>query len=192
MLLCPPPPTPHPRTFAADHRFLPKFKKKNVQRRKPAKVREKKEYTPFPPPQQPSKVDLQLESGEYFLSESQKAAKKRAAAAAQQQERSAAAKRRREEAFVAPAEPKRSKKGGAEAGGGSSGAAAAEGEGVQDLVQKLKKKDKERRQQEERAAVAAEGGKARGRDVAAFLTPEAAAGLGDGRKGSSKGSKHKN
>ena len=49
-------------------RFLPKFKKKNVPRRKPAVVAPKKEYTPFPPPQAPSKVDLQLESGEYFLS----------------------------------------------------------------------------------------------------------------------------
>ncbi|KAK9863254.1 hypothetical protein WJX84_008705 [Apatococcus fuscideae] len=53
-------------------RFLPKFKKKNVQRKK-AKVQiKKKEYTPFPPPQLPSKVDLQLESGEYFLSQESK------------------------------------------------------------------------------------------------------------------------
>lgn len=36
-------------------RFLPRFKKKNVKRRKPALIK-KKEYTPFPPPQQPSKV----------------------------------------------------------------------------------------------------------------------------------------
>lgn len=43
-------------------RFLPKFKKKNVKRRKPAKIRQKKDYTPFPPPQQPSKVDLQVDS----------------------------------------------------------------------------------------------------------------------------------
>ncbi|ERN07793.1 hypothetical protein AMTR_s00012p00142410 [Amborella trichopoda] len=36
-------------------RFLPKFKKKNVKQKK-VKVKEKKPYTPFPPPQQPSKV----------------------------------------------------------------------------------------------------------------------------------------
>ncbi len=47
-------------------RFLPKFKKRNVQRKKPAVVREKKAYTPFPPPQTPSKLDLQLESGVSF------------------------------------------------------------------------------------------------------------------------------
>lgn len=37
-------------------RFLPEFKKKNVQRKKPHVVKEKKAYTPFPPTQQPSKV----------------------------------------------------------------------------------------------------------------------------------------
>lgn len=36
-------------------RFLPKFKKKNVKRKKPSVVK-KKDYTPFPPPQQPRKV----------------------------------------------------------------------------------------------------------------------------------------
>jgi ribosomal RNA assembly protein len=35
-------------------RFLPKFKKTNVKRKKPKM--KKKEYTPFPPEQQPSKV----------------------------------------------------------------------------------------------------------------------------------------
>ena len=30
-------------------RFLPKFKKQNVQRKKPHQVKEKKPYTPFPP-----------------------------------------------------------------------------------------------------------------------------------------------
>mmetsp|Transcript_21035 Transcript_21035/g.59835 ORF Transcript_21035/g.59835 Transcript_21035/m.59835 type:complete len:377 (-) Transcript_21035:2011-3141(-) len=59
-------------------RFLPHFNR-NVQKR-PKKSAEdkqkakkvKKKYTPFPPAQQPSKVDLQLESGEYFLSEAQR------------------------------------------------------------------------------------------------------------------------
>ena len=56
-------------------RFLPHFKKKNVQRKASKKKDEKKkEYTPFPPPQ-PRKVDLQLESGEYFLKPREKVAK---------------------------------------------------------------------------------------------------------------------
>ena len=37
-------------------RFLPKFKKKNVKRKQPAIQKKKKDYTPFPPPQQPRKV----------------------------------------------------------------------------------------------------------------------------------------
>lgn len=51
-------------------RFLPQFKKRNMaKRRVPLKVtdKSKKAYTPFPPPQEKSKVDLQIESGEYFL-----------------------------------------------------------------------------------------------------------------------------
>lgn len=53
-------------------RFLPTFKKKNVNRKQKKDKKKGKKYTPFPPPQQPSKIDLQLESGEYFLSEAQK------------------------------------------------------------------------------------------------------------------------
>ena len=56
------------------NRFLPQFTKKNVPRKK-AKASsggggeqpKKKTYTPFPPPQTPSKIDLQLDSGEYFI-----------------------------------------------------------------------------------------------------------------------------
>ena len=59
-------------------RFLPQFTKKTVARKKPKVVREKKSYTPFPPAQLPSKVDLQLESGEYFLDERQREQRKRA------------------------------------------------------------------------------------------------------------------
>lgn len=54
-------------------RFLPKFKKKNTsKRRKPKVINKKKVYTPFPPSQQLRQVDLQIESGEYFLNEKQK------------------------------------------------------------------------------------------------------------------------
>lgn len=63
------------------YRFLPKFKKKNVKRHKPMQTTKeeqaaavgasgakpgKKEYTPFPPPQLPSKVDLQASFGDGF------------------------------------------------------------------------------------------------------------------------------
>ena len=61
-------------------RFLPSFKKKNVPRKKPQKVREGKkgERSPFPPPQMPSKIDLQLESGEYFLARDARGRKRKA------------------------------------------------------------------------------------------------------------------
>lgn len=91
-------------------RFLPKFKKKNVQRKKPKKVREDKAYTPFPPPQQPSKVDLMLESGEYFLSQQQKTARVQAAQAERQAAKTEARQQEREKAFVAPKERKRDAK----------------------------------------------------------------------------------
>ena len=50
-------------------RFLPKFEKRNLSKRKqPLKKRTKKAaYTPFPPAQPESKVDKELASGEYFL-----------------------------------------------------------------------------------------------------------------------------
>lgn len=49
-------------------RFLPSFKKRNVARKKQKIVKNvNKVYTPFPPPQTPRKIDLQIESGEYFL-----------------------------------------------------------------------------------------------------------------------------
>lgn len=50
-------------------RFLPQYKHKNVQRKKPLHITEKKEYTPFPPEQQPRKVDLEMESGAFWLKE---------------------------------------------------------------------------------------------------------------------------
>ncbi|ONK59335.1 uncharacterized protein A4U43_C08F5380 [Asparagus officinalis] len=85
-------------------RYLPKFKKKNVKQRK-VKTKEKKPYTPFPPPQPPSKIDLQLESGEYFLSDKKKSARKWEEKQEKQAARTAENKRKREAAFVPPKEP---------------------------------------------------------------------------------------
>lgn len=85
-------------------RFLPKFKKKNVKQKK-AKIKEKKAYTPFPPPQPPSKIDLQLESGEYFLSEDKKSAKKWREKQEKQAEKVFENKRKRDASFIPPEEP---------------------------------------------------------------------------------------
>ncbi|KAI3450893.1 hypothetical protein Pfo_007558 [Paulownia fortunei] len=85
-------------------RFLPSFKKKNVKQKK-VKTKEKKPYTPFPPQQQPSKIDMQLESGEYFLSDKKKQTKKWQEKQEKQAEKIAESKKKREEAFVPPEEP---------------------------------------------------------------------------------------
>ncbi|KAF5448179.1 hypothetical protein F2P56_028735 [Juglans regia] len=82
-------------------RFLPKFKKKNVKQKK-VKTKEKKPYTPFPPPQQPSKIDEQLASGEFFMSQKKKSAKKWREKQEQQAQKTAENKRKREAAFVPP------------------------------------------------------------------------------------------
>ncbi|XP_075788186.1 KRR1 small subunit processome component homolog isoform X3 [Pelodiscus sinensis] len=86
-------------------RFLPQFKRKNLNKRKePKKKNVKKEYTPFPPPQPESQVDKELASGEYFLKESQKKRKRVEEIKAKQ---AAAISRRQEErkkAFIPPKE----------------------------------------------------------------------------------------
>ncbi|KAF5372024.1 hypothetical protein D9615_008090 [Tricholomella constricta] len=109
-------------------RFLPQFRKRHLKTsEKTAKKNEilehkmearkaagldpqsskpaKKVYTPFPPPQQPRKVDLQLESGEYFLKADEKQArdseKKKQKV---QAETTAKRQEERAEAFVAPTE----------------------------------------------------------------------------------------
>ncbi|GKU02164.1 unnamed protein product [Fusarium langsethiae] len=94
-------------------RFLPNFKKKTLsQRRVPHKVNDKakKVYTPFPPAPEKSKVDKQIESGEYFLG---KVGKERAA----QEERREKQNKRKEEKikereadFVPPEENRPKKK----------------------------------------------------------------------------------
>ncbi len=49
-------------------RFLPNYQKHNVKKKKKVK-KEKKEYNPFPNEQQPRKIDLLLQSGDYFFDE---------------------------------------------------------------------------------------------------------------------------
>ncbi|OXU31186.1 hypothetical protein TSAR_009428 [Trichomalopsis sarcophagae] len=88
-------------------RFLPKFNSKNVSKRKqPKNKKEKKPYTPFPPPQQESKIDKQLATGEYFLKEEQKRAKKRKEQEARHEEATKKREERRAQAFVPPEEKK--------------------------------------------------------------------------------------
>jgi len=90
-------------------RFLPSFKHKNVQRRKASAATlaaaAAKPYTPFPPAnhQMPSKVDLQLESGEYFMTEAQRESRRKAGSAADAAKRKADKKAEREAQFEAPA-----------------------------------------------------------------------------------------
>lgn len=107
-------------------RFLPSFKKKNVQRKKPRQTQIenknaqknkeseesnnlsgkkrtiKKAYTPFPPAQTPSKVDLQLDSGEYFLTENERKARKMAKKRHQSMEKSAEKRKEQAKVFKAP------------------------------------------------------------------------------------------
>ncbi|XP_075633892.1 uncharacterized protein LOC142606425 [Castanea sativa] len=82
-------------------RFLPKFKKKNVKQKK-VKTKEKKTYTPFPPPQQPSKIDEQLASGEFIMSLKKKSSKKWQEKQEKQTKKTAENKRKREAAFFPP------------------------------------------------------------------------------------------
>src|ERR1700761_7060826 len=88
-------------------RFLPNFKKRTLsKRRQPLKVtdKSKKVYTPFPPPQEKSKVDLQIESGEYFLSNRSKERKEQESREEKMHDRMEAKRAEREQDFVAPVE----------------------------------------------------------------------------------------
>ncbi|KAJ9479720.1 KRR1 small subunit processome component [Pseudozyma hubeiensis] len=105
-------------------RFLPKFKKQNQKKKSSATGEdgeaEKKEvkkqkikpktYTPFPPPQQPSKIDLQLESGEYFLKPRQKKQAAEQEKLTKQAEHKEKRETERQKAFVPPTEDADKKK----------------------------------------------------------------------------------
>lgn len=88
-------------------RFLPNFKKRTLSKRHtPFKVNDKtkKVYTPFPPAPEKSKVDLQIESGEYFLSKEAKDRKQKEDVMEKQREKREAKMKEREKAFVPPEE----------------------------------------------------------------------------------------
>jgi ribosomal RNA assembly protein len=88
-------------------RFLPNYKARNLSKRHvPHKVTDKtkKNYTPFPPAQEKSKVDMQIEAGEYHIG---REAKKRIAQEERiekQKVKKEEKKREREKEFIAPDE----------------------------------------------------------------------------------------
>lgn len=88
-------------------RFLPNFKKRTLSKRRvPFKVtdKEKKVYTPFPPAPEKSKVDLQIESGEYFLSKEAKDRAHKEEVMERQRIKREEKLREREKDFIAPEE----------------------------------------------------------------------------------------
>lgn len=94
-------------------RFLPNFKKKTLShRRVPLQVNDKakKNYTPFPPAPEKSKVDMQIESGEYFLAKGQKERAAQSERREKQKQRKDEKAKEREAEFVAPKEDDRPKK----------------------------------------------------------------------------------
>lgn len=124
-------------------RFLPHFKKRSLSKRRvPLKVtdKSKKVYTPFPPPQEKSKVDMQIESGEYFLSKGSRERAEKEKRLEKQKETKLEKMKEREQEFKAPkedGEKKERKKRRRD---------KADGE---DDVQKDKKKKKRRKEIEE-------------------------------------------
>lgn len=88
-------------------RFLPNFQKRNLsKRRKPHKVtdKSKKVYTPFPPAPEKSKIDKQLETGEYFLSKQVKEQALKEKKEEQRKEKKIEKMVEREKDFVPPKE----------------------------------------------------------------------------------------
>jgi len=87
-------------------RFLPKFKKTNPKKKRkaPKTTKEKEEDSPFPPPQLPRKVDLEIESGEYFLYEKQKQMRKRQQRKEREEEKREEKRKQKEKEYIPPDE----------------------------------------------------------------------------------------
>lgn len=94
-------------------RFLPDFGKKTLSKRRvPHKVtdKSKKTYTPFPPAPEKSKVDKQIETGEYFLGKEAQARAAQAERVEQQKLKKEEKQREREKDFIPPEEEADKKK----------------------------------------------------------------------------------
>lgn len=94
-------------------RFLPKLPKKSLsKRRKPHVIHDKRNKPLFPPPQTPRKVDLQMESGEYFMKGWEKKAKEREGKETERVEKKREREEERMKDFVPPKEetPKKKKR----------------------------------------------------------------------------------
>ncbi|KAK4226666.1 hypothetical protein QBC38DRAFT_479998 [Podospora fimiseda] len=88
-------------------RYLPNFKKRTLSKRHtPFKVtdKSKKTYTPFPPAPEKSKVDMQIETGEYFLGKEQKKRTAEAERAEKAEKKKEEKKREREKEYIPPEE----------------------------------------------------------------------------------------
>jgi len=90
-------------------RFLPQFKKRNVQRKKKSIKKKNKTASVFPALPTPRKEDALLESGDYFLNEIERLEKKKKERVIKQIKKSAEKKRQRAAEFEAPTLVKKQK-----------------------------------------------------------------------------------
>mmetsp|Transcript_9096 Transcript_9096/g.27895 ORF Transcript_9096/g.27895 Transcript_9096/m.27895 type:complete len:393 (-) Transcript_9096:144-1322(-) len=138
-------------------RFLPHFKKRNVQRKK-AKITKKKARDVFPPQQTPRKEDLMMESGEYFLDEKERQMRKRIAKFEEQKVKSTEKRRERAKVFEAPsaadakAAKKRKREEGSPAVSSSGGKAGSSKESTKDMAERLKEKTTEKKAKKQKTA----------------------------------------
>lgn len=138
-------------------RFLPQFKKRTLsKRRKPKNItdKSKKIYTPFPPPQEKSKIDLQIESGEFFLGKQAKERAQKEDVMEKQRERRLEKMKERENEFVPPSEDstekskkKKKRKRDSEEQGDDPG----EGDAKEEKKRKKEKKERKEEKEEKEA-----------------------------------------
>ncbi|KAI8826706.1 uncharacterized protein EV422DRAFT_552081 [Fimicolochytrium jonesii] len=132
-------------------RFLPHFRKTGSANKAPKPKKTgpkpvKKEKTLFPPLPVPRKEDLAIESGEYFLSKTQRDAAKLAKKKEVQAENSAKRQAERQQAFVAPPEKvEKSKKRARE------GEDESSGRSIEDLKKKFMDQAAEKKRKSESA-----------------------------------------